>query len=63
MREILEHHAGEIYVLSDEGYLEEDLETVRKYYGLDRAGDGCYRVAGRLQSIPFYLCPLRRTKS
>jgi 4-amino-4-deoxy-L-arabinose transferase-like glycosyltransferase len=61
MRDILEHHDGEIYVLSDEGYLRQDLETLRKYYGLGEAGAGCHQVDACLQSIPFYLCPLRRT--
>jgi hypothetical protein len=63
MRHILEHHDGEIYVLSDKEYLREDVQTLSRYYGLAPAGTDCQRVTARQQAMPIYLCPLRRTTS
>jgi len=60
MRNVLASHAGDIYLLTDNGYLREDLDTVGKYYGLVRTEAPFLRVATQLQSIPIYLCPVRR---
>jgi hypothetical protein len=61
MREIIARHAGEIHLLSDEGYLQGDLDVLRKHYGLLPVAAPRRRVGTRLQGIPIYLCPMRKS--
>jgi hypothetical protein len=63
MRDILSQHTGSIYLLSDAGYVRDDLVTVNTHYGLVPVDEPCLRIATRHQTIPIYLCPVRKAAS
>lgn len=60
MRDVLDKHSGDIYLLTDQGYIEFDLGVLREHYGLEPGDAPCHRVSTRHQSIPIVLCPVLR---
>jgi hypothetical protein len=60
MREIIARHEGEIYLLTDDGYVAGDFAALSENFGLQSTRAACARVMTRLQGIPIYLCPVRK---
>jgi hypothetical protein len=60
MRDILARHDGDIYLLTDEGYVEGDLRTVRDHFALVPTGGPWRDIEQRHQAIRLGLCPMQQ---